>query len=175
MHRGTALQPKEDDEPFVSSQNSLAYDFEKHKVLCTSIQSTYFDLLLGYKIERRPMAHDEPDQYFSLNAVSESPVDLAECAIRIDESKHKYLSEAKDGTIARIGLRGYPKERLEEAIRAKLYSTYIYRLRFSAEHAFAGFSVLLELDAIGSDEPVRVTAGFGFDESRNIIRLVTLF
>lgn len=169
------IQAKGDEEPLLSNVNSTGYDFRRFGFSVFAVQSTYFDLLLSYKIERPPAAFDGPDQFFTLNAVSSDPVDLRECAIEIDDSKYQYLLEAKDGSLASLGLRGYPKSKLESAIRAKIHSTYLYRLRFNDEFSFSGFTVLLELDAIGADQPVRVAAGFEFDEKRRTIRLVTLF
>jgi hypothetical protein len=175
QHHRFALQRKGDDEPLVASQNALGYDFERHGFVSASIQATYFDLLLGFKVERPPRVYDEPDQYFALNAVSNAPNDLADFEIEIEYAKFGYLTEAKDGTLARLGLRGYAKDKLESAIRSKIHSTYLYRLRFSAEYNCAGFTVLLELDALDSDQPVRVSAGFEYQEPRRTLRLVTLF
>jgi len=62
-------------------------------------------------------------------------------------------------------------------IREKLRSNYIFKLTFKTGDvfSFSGFSMLLELDATDSDQPVRVIAGFGYEDVTQTVRLVTLF
>lgn len=175
QHGSFTIQSKGDEEPLLSAQNPAGYEFARLGFSTVSVQATYFDLLLGYKIERPPAPFDEPDQFFALNAISASPVELRDCTFTIDDAKFKYLTDAKGGTLTQLGLRDCSKSRLESAIRAKIDATYLYRLRFVEEHRFAGFSVLLELDAPDSDQPVRIGAGLGFDEAKRALRLITLF
>lgn len=174
-HRGTIIQPHEDDLPDDANQNTLGYPFEDAGLQCRSIPDMYFGLLLSYKIERPVFAGFETDQVHVLNAVSSSPQDIANCAIEIDERKLEYLNTAKAGTLKRLGVLGQPKATLEDLIRAKLRSNYLYNLRFRSDCSVATFNILLELKAIDTGLPVRVVTTFAYEQERNAIRLVTLY
>jgi hypothetical protein len=175
QHRGVVIQPHEDDLPADANQNTLSYPFEKAGFACRSIPEMYFGLLLSYKIERPVLDGDERDQVMSLAAVSSEPVDIADCAVEIDDRKFQYLVEQKTGSLKRIGILGEPKVTLETLIRRKLRSQYLYRLRFRPDHQFVGFNLMLELEAIDTGDPVRVVAAFAYENERRAIRLITLF
>lgn len=174
-HGSTVIQPHEDDLPDDANQNTLGYPFEEAGLRCRSIPDMYFGLLLSYKIERPVFAGFESDQVLTLNAVSSSPRDIANCAIEIDERKLGYLNVAKAGTLKRLGVLGEPRATLEDLIRAKLRSNYLYNLRFRPNYSVATFNILLELKAVDTGYPVRVVAAFAYEQERNAIRLVTLY
>ena len=174
-HQSTVIQQHEDDLPDDANQNTLGYPFEEAGLRCRSIPSMYFGLLLSYKIERPVLAGFERDQVHALNAVSSRPQDIANCAVEIDERKLEYLNTAKTGTLKRLGVLGQPKATLEDLIRAKLRSNYLYNLHFRPDYSVATFNILLELQAVDTGAPVRVVAAFAYEQERNAIRLVTLY
>jgi hypothetical protein len=174
-HRSIIIQQHEDDLPDETNQNTLGYPFEEAGFKCRSIQGMYFGLLLSYKIERPVLAGFERDQVHALNAVSSQPKDIANCAVEIDERKLEYLNKAKTGTLKRLGVLGQPKAMLEDLIRAKVRSNYLYNLHLRSDYSVATFNILLELQAIDTGDPVRVVASFAYEQERNAIRLVTLF
>ena len=131
-------------------------------------------MLLSYKIER-PVFSSVRDQVHSLNAISDRPVDVANCAIEIDERKYDYLKRSKSGSVRRLGIFGVPKANLEELVRRKLRSNYLYNMRFRADCSVATFNMVLELKALDTGQPVRTVAVFAYEESRDVIRLVTFY
>lgn len=171
--RSTIIQPHEDDLPEYANQNTLGYPFDEAGLQCRSIPGTYFGLLLSYKIERPIFAGFERDQVHALNAVSSRPMDIANCTVEIDERKLDYLNSDKAGTLKRLGVLGQPKATLEDLIRAKLQSNYLYNLRFRPDYSVATFNILLELEAVDKRLPVRAVAAFAYEQERNAIRLVT--
>lgn len=173
-HRDVIVQSHEDDLPGGANQNTLGYPFEDAGLKCRSIPDMYFGLLLSYKIERPVFAGFESDQVLVLNAVSSNPVDIANCVIEIDERKLEYLNKEKSGTLKRLGILGQPKAALEDLVRAKLRSNYLYDLHFRADCSVATFNILLELESVSTGLPVRVVATFAYEQARNSIRLVTL-
>lgn len=173
--RNKIIQPHEDDLPGDTNQNTLGYPFEEAKLTCHSVPSMYFDLLLSFKIERPVMEGFEIDQIYSLNAVSSNPTDVSNCIIEIDENKLEYLKREKTGTLKLLGVLGQPKATLENLIRAKLRSNYLYNLRFRSDYSVTMFNMLLELQAIDTGLPVRVVVSFAYEQERNAIRLITLY
>jgi len=173
--QNTIIQPHEDDLPDDANQNTLGYPFEEEGLQCRSIPDMYFGLLLSYKIERPIFTGFESDQVLTLNAVSSLPRDIANCAIEINENKLEYLNVAKSGTLKRLGILGQPKATLEDLIRAKLRSNYLYNLHFRPDCSVATFNILLELKAVDTGFPVRVVAAFAYEQEINAIRLVTLY
>ncbi len=174
-YRSTVIQPHEDDLPEDTNQNTGGYPFENFGLRCRSVPSTYFGLLLSYKIERPVIAGFEKDQVYSINAISSTPSDIADCTVEIDERKFEYLKEKKTGTMKRLGILGQPKAVLADLIRVKLRSNYLYNLQFRPDYSLSQFNMLLELVSLDSGVPVRVVASFAFEQERNAIRLVTLF
>jgi len=173
--RRIIVQQHEDDLPEDANQNTLAYPFEEHGYTCRSIAGIYFGLLLSYKIERPLLTGDERDRIHSLSAISSHPSEFAESTIELDERKYDYLAREKTGTLQRLGILGQPKASLEEMIRAKLRSNYLYSLRFREDYGVAMFNILLELQAIDTALPVRTLASFSFEPERNALRLVTFY
>lgn len=111
----------------------------------------------------------------SLAAVSIDPVDIASCTIELDEAKLQYLMREKTGSLKRAGLLGAAAAAVEEIIRSKLRSHYLYNLQYRPGYQFAGFNLLLQFDAIDSGEPIRMTAAFAYECARRAIRLVTMY
>lgn len=173
--RDKVIQPHEDDLPENTNQNTLGYPFEKAGLYCRSVPSMYFELLLSYKIERPVVDGFELDQVHSLNAVSSNPTNIANCIIEFDERKLEYLRMAKTGTLKRLGVLGQPKAMLEDLIRAKLHSNYLYNLRFRPDYSVSMFNILLELEALDTGLPIRVVVSFAYEQEKNTIRLVTLY
>jgi hypothetical protein len=169
------IQGHEEDLPEDTNQNTAGFPFEEFDFRCKSVSSTYYDLLLSYKIERPVFEGFEGDQIHSLNAVTSNPIDIAKSVVEIDDRKLEYLYTKKTGTIKRLGILGQPKAVLEDLIREKLRSNYLYNMIFRPNYSVATFNILLELEAIDTGDPVRVVASFAFEEERNAIRLVTLF
>lgn len=169
------IQPHPDDVNENRDENTLGYPFEESGFVCRSIPELYHGLFLKYKIERPVVAGHERDQLHSLNAITDSPVDISQCAIEIADDKFEYLRRSKTGTMRRLGVLEGPKATLEHLIRGKLKSNYLYNLRFRPDFSVATFNLMLDLKALDTGKRVRAVASFAFEGERNAIRLVTLY
>jgi hypothetical protein len=174
-HRNTVIQAHADDAPEQSDENTLGYPFEEAGFTCRSIASLYFELFLSYKIERPVLRGFERDQVHALNAVTDSPGDIANCTIDLPDDKFEYLRRAKTGTLRRLGVLEQPKATLETLVRAKLRSNYLYNLHFRPDFSVSTFNIMLELQSVDDGERVRTVASFAYEAERNVIRLVTLY
>jgi hypothetical protein len=70
----------------------------------------------------------------------------------------------------RLGVLGSPKSTVEDLIKAKLGSNYVYNRAFSDEFNVGKFNMLPELEPIDGSDPVRCLAAF-----EDKVRLITMF
>jgi hypothetical protein len=88
----------EDDVPNEENVNIVVYPFEEFGYKVFSLQSCYFDVFLGYKIERAVYKGFEVDTEMALNAVSDELMPLEECTVLLEDAKHSYLKSKKAGS-----------------------------------------------------------------------------
>ena len=174
-HGRIILQSHPDDEPPPENENMLGYEFEDAGLICRSVPSSYYGLLLSYKIERPVLPGDETDTFFSANVISDTPADPASYELEIDKAKFEYLKDEKTGTLQRLGVLGSPKATLEQLIYAKLRSNYIYNLAYSDQLAVGKFNIVLELAPLDGGQPFRTLAGLVHIPGTRRIRLITFF
>ena len=144
-HRRLVLQGHEDDLPVTEDSNCSLFDFKSFGLINRSIPDSLYDIFLSYKIESPPLA-SEHDLAFSLNATTEAPVPLSECAFELEESKYRYLLEKKGESLKRAGLSGLRMDEVSDRIRDKVNSNYIYNLSRSRDGRVLKFNIILELD-----------------------------
>ena len=144
-HRRLVLQGHEDDLPVTEDSNCSLFDFKSFGLINRSIPNSLYDIFLSYKIESPPLG-SERDLEFSLNATTEAPVHLSECAFELEESKYRYLLEKKGESLKRAGLSGLRMDEVSDRIRDKVNSNYIYNLSRSRDGGVLKFNIILELD-----------------------------
>jgi hypothetical protein len=164
----------EDDADLDQDQNLLGWPFEEAGFTLRSIPSTYFQLFLSYKIERR-VAPGDTDTKYSLNVLSDKQADLSDFEIIIEEAKHEYVT-SHEGGLRAAGLSEVTREQLERQIRQRLARSYVYAMESKAHPAGITnkFCVMLEFEDI-NDCPFRLLGAFEYQVDNKILRLITLY
>jgi hypothetical protein len=167
------IQGHEDDRSDDENLNVSGYPFEENGYKCVSLQATLFDVLLSYKIERPIYPGFEDDTDFSLNAVTTNILRFDDFEIQVEEAKLNYLKSQKAGSLKYAGLEAVTKTELQDIIRGKLLSSYIYNMCYLAEHKTTKFNIILEL--VGVDrEPFRLLASLEYQSDSRMLRLITM-
>lgn len=174
-HKRWFICGHEDDRDDSEDVNTYGWPLEENGYEPRSLQSMYFDLFLGYKIERAVFPGFESDTLFGLAAISDRPQALAAMDVRIDGAKLRYLRERKAGSLSAAGVADVTVESLAHLIKERIGRNYIYNLRFGEDHGRSLFSVVLELRNPLHETPTRLVAGFDYSPEVNGLRLVTLF
>lgn len=171
----TYVSPHEDDIEKSAQFNLPGWPIESGRSRSVSIQSTYFDLFLSYKIERRTM-HGETDTTHSLSAISSMPMELGEFEVDIDERKLQYIAEHGGGGFKAAALADYSARQIADLLREKISSNYIYELEIKRLRSgvVRKFNVMLEFPRDGAD-PVRMQATLEYIPLERRLRLITLF
>jgi hypothetical protein len=177
-HKRVMLNGHEDDAPEGENYNMRGWPLEESGYGCRSIADMYFHLLLGYKIERRVVADSEGDTDFALTAISGRPLPLAEFSIEVDKAKGQYLRECHGASLARAGLLHLSDRELAVRIKRKINNSYIYNLRYDAEHDTSLFNIILELGGNSEEKEAKMTrllASLEYMPEKRVLRLVTLY
>jgi hypothetical protein len=165
----------EEDRPNDENVNLPGWPIEDCGYEPISLQDSYVDLFLDYKIERAVYPGFESDTRFSLNAISDEPRSLAGFAVSIEEAKAEYLRRHKRGSLALAGIETFTAEQLQELVKEKITHNYIYYLRFLDEQAMGLFNVILEVSDPAGGQPTRLMAALEYQPQNDALRLVTLY
>jgi hypothetical protein len=165
----------EDDVDNEQDVNMRGYPFEEYGFECRSLQSSLFDLLLSYKIERPVFRGFETDWEFSINAVNPSPVPLSQLNVKVEASKFEYLLAEKAFSLKRIGLMASTHRELEDIIQEKLSSNYIYNMCYDDEDETTKFDILLEVRTCDASAPFRTLVALKYVPKERCLRLITLY
>lgn len=171
----TFLTMGEDDDDRHEDVNVPGWPLEAFGYRYRSVAWTDFNLFLSYKIERAVYKGFEGDTRFALASISGVVQDLSMLEVRVDEAKAKYLQAEHGGSLRRAGLGGADPTQLQEAIRSKVGSNYIYYLRFKEEGNASLFNIMIEFTPADQPRPVRMTAALAYEPERRQLRIVTLF
>ncbi|WP_375592312.1 hypothetical protein [Chitiniphilus eburneus] len=174
-HGNIIIQGHEPDRDPSEDVNMSGYQFEKNGYTCRSVCGDLMGVMLSYKIERAVYPGFEIDTEFSLNSIGLSSADLNEFEIEITTAKLEYLKSEKSGSVARAGLEETTTEALSELIRKKISASYIYNLTFLEQHNVAKFNIIIELPALDGRPATRLLAVLACEQSRKVLRLLTLF
>ena len=150
-------------------------DFEELGLTCKFIHSAFYYIFLCYKIERKIIKRFEKDTIFSLNALSNSMINLANCSIVIEPSKLDYIHNNKADSIARAGLSDYTIDQLESLIKEKLANNYFYNLTFLEEHKILKFNIIIEVPRTSSRSLMKLLIALEYKPKENKLRLITMF
>lgn len=174
-YQNIILMGHEDDRDNSEDINILGYPFEENGYICRSLQSTLFDLFLSYKIERSVFPGFESDTLFSINAVSASVIPIRDCEIQIEDKKFQYLVDNKTGKLKKAGLLSVRREDLEELIRERIESNYIYNLSYLQEHDTVKFNTVIEVFAPDTQKIVKLTVALDYKPVEQRLRVITMF
>ncbi len=173
-HGATIIMGHEDDRPNEEDVNIVGYPFEEFGYRVVSLQSTYSDIFLSYKIERPVFPGFEIDTEMSLNAVSADVHPIDEFSVELEEAKHNYLKTEKLGKLKKAGIADMDRIDIEKLIRAKVDASYIYNLAYLPEHGVIKFNVMLEIPRIDGGYPTRVVAALEYQPVKKHLRVITL-
>ncbi len=169
----TLIMAHEDDRPNTENINITLYKLDQFGYKVASLQSNYFSIFLTYKIERPIFDGDGTDTEIALNSISEQVLPLQDFAVLLDETKHGYLIKEKLGKLKQAGLATVDRVQIEAIIRAKISGSYIYNLKYLAQHNVMTFNIMLEIGR-SNGHPTRLTAALEYKPEQKTLRVVTL-
>ncbi|WGG52109.1 hypothetical protein [Rugamonas sp. DEMB1] len=180
-HKNMVILGHEDDRPNNDNVNLHLHDYAALGLKIRSVQDMYFGAFLSYKPEHMLLGESDDDLEIALRAMSKEVVSLSDCNVLIEESKFQYLTSEKLGKLELAGVAGITKNELEEAIRSKLRSNYLYSLDWrdfpateeSASYHGSFFNILLEFSRRVGD-PERVTVGLEYIPAIRLVRVITM-
>lgn len=173
-HGSTIIMGHEDDRPNEEDVNITGYPFEDFGYRVVSLQSSYADLFLGYKIERPVFPGFEVDTEMSLNAVSPAVFLIGDFTIEIEEAKHNYLKSKKLGKLQKGGISELNSDELAHLIRMKVSASYIYNLCYLFVHDVVKFNVMLEFPRADGGYPTRMLVALEYQPTKRNLRVITL-
>ena len=174
-HGSTIIMGHEKDRPNEEDVNLTGYPFEDFGYRVVSLQSSYADLFLGYKIERPVFPGFEVDTEMSLNAVSPTVFPIDDFTIEIEEAKHNYLKSEKFGKLQKAGISELSGDELAQLIRMKVSASYIYNLCYLSDHDVVKFNVMLEVPRTGGGYPTRILVALEYQPAKRSLRVITLY
>lgn len=177
-HKDVVILGHEDDRDNSENSNLHLHDYETLGLKFRSLQSIYFGTFLSYKPEQMLLEETDDDLEIAIRAMSQTvaPLDLGKLLVVIDENKfEKYLRTHKLGKLTNAGLDQLSKGDLENAIREKLRSSYIYNLDWRDEQKYQAslFNIMLEFEKEGG-YPERIVASLEYKPAEQVLRLVTM-
>ena len=174
-HNSQVIMGHEDDVPNEKNLNMTGYPFEDFGYKVISLQSSYFDLFLTYKIERSVHPGFEIDTEMALNAISDHVLPLTDCTVLLEEAKYGYLQSEKLSKLQKAGIAELDQIDLVELIQSKIAANYIYNLFYSEEHNVIKFNLMLEVPRREGGYPTRLTAALEYMPQQKTLRVITLF
>lgn len=174
-HKNFVILEHEDDRPNTEDYNLHLHDYTALGLNLKSIQSSYFSTFLAYKIERMFLEESDDDLEIALRSMSNEAAPLADFTVLIEEAKFsKYLRTEKLGKLERAGVAELTKAELEEAIRRKLRSNYLYNMEWIDErtHQLSKFNIMLEFPRVGGF-PERLLVSLEYKPAEKVLRLLT--
>lgn len=180
-HKNVVILGHEDDRSNTENYNLHPHDYSALGLAIRSVQSIYFGVFLSYKPERMLLQETDDDLEIAIRAISKEAASLSDFTVLVEEEKYKYLSTVKEGKLSLAGLVNITRSELEEAIRFKMRSNYLYSLDWrdvpgtaeSTGYKGSYFNIMLEFPR-EDREPERVTVALEFMPKDRILRVVTL-
>jgi hypothetical protein len=168
-HRKVIIKGHEDDRDAAEDHNLSFFDFDQFGLTVRSLPSTYYGVLLSYKIERQHMAEDG-DRRFSLTALTPAPRMIEDFTVQLEEAKWQYLQEEKGGSLKRAGMSGLDATGIANRIREKVNDSYLYRLSRAQTGDTLKFNVMIE-----PIPRVRIECALEYLPSQGLLRVITLY
>jgi len=165
----------EDDRPNTEDCNLHLHDYTALGLRVRSLQSMYFGAFLSYKPEWMLMEESDDDLEIALSAMSEKVAPLTQFAVLIEDDKFaNYLQTAKRNKLEKAGVADLSKEDLEDSIRRKLRSSYLYNLEWVDEptHQLSKFNIMVEFPR-ADGHPERLMVALEYKPAERVLRLLT--
>lgn len=180
-HKNIVILGHEDDRSNTENYNLHLHDYTALGLAIRSVQSMYFGVFLSYKPEQMLLQETDDDLEIAIRAMSKEGPTLADFTVLIEDRKHEYLTTVKDGKLTLAGLGRMSRGELEDAIRFKMRSSYLYSLDWrdvpetaeSAGYRGSYFNIMLEFPCEGGN-PERVTVALEFMPADKVLRVVTM-
>lgn len=167
------IQSHEPDRDNSENINTYGYPFEKYGLKCVSISSDLFGVFLSYKIERPVVDGFKEDTYFALNAIHLNICELDSLTILIEDAKLKYIQNAKEGCLEAAGIKNITSQELEDEIKKRINSSYIYSMSYNEKFNVAKFNIMLEFN--NNRKKIKLLAAMEYMPQSKKLRLITLF
>lgn len=171
----TIIQSHPDDVSNDDDENTSSYPFEDFGYTCKSVPSMYYGLFLSYKIERQILEGFKSDTIFSINSITDKVFDITEFKLLVEEKKFHHLLQAKADNLFRSGISTLTIPELENIIKEKLNSNYIYNLTFLKDFGTIKFDLLIETTRTDNNKPFKLNIGLEYRPSDKTLRLITMF
>lgn len=180
-HKNIMILGHEDDRPNTENHNLHMHDYTALGLKILSVQLMYFGIFLSYKPEQMLLKDSDDDLEIAVRSMSKEVAQFSDFTVVIEDKKFEYLTTEKDGKLALAGLTHLTKAELEEAVRAKMRSSYLYSLDWrdvpangtSAGYKGSFFNIMLEFPReVG--EPERITVALEYQPIRKVLRIVTM-
>lgn len=174
-HKKTVILGHEDDRPNTEDYNLHLHDYTALGLSIKSIQSMYFSTFLAYKPEQMLLEESDDDLDIALRSMSKEVAPLTDCVVVIEDDKFsKYLKTKKLGKLEKAGIADLTKAELEDAIRNKLRTNYLYNLEWVDEdtHQISKFNIMLEFPRAGGFSE-RLMVALEYKPVENVLRLLT--
>jgi len=168
INKMTILTSNEENEDV----NNTTYPFEKSGYQCRGIETLPYGLFLSYKIEREIFPGYENDTVFAINSITENVFNISDFKLIIEENKLQYLLKEKRDNLERAGIAELSLSELEELIKAKINSNYIYNLSFLADSHTLKFNILIEVPRTDAKKPMKLTVALEYLADTKILRLI---
>lgn len=180
-HKNIMILGHEDDRPNTENHNLHMHDYTALGLKIRSVQLMYFGVFLSYKPEQMLLKDSDDDLEIAVRAMSKEVAPFSDFTVVIEDKKFEYLTTEKDGKLALAGLSHLTKVELEEAIRAKMRSCYLYSLDWrdvpatgtSVGYRGSFFNIMLEFPC-RAGEPERVTVALEYLPASKMLRVVTM-
>lgn len=180
-HKNVVILGHEDDRPNTENHNLHLHDYTALGLAIRSVQSMYFGVFLSYKPEQMLLQETDDDLQIAIRAMSKEAAPWSDFTVLVEDKKHEYLTNAKDGKLALASLGHMTRSELEAAIRFKMRSNYLYSLDWrdvpetaeSAGYRGSYFNIMLEFPR-EDGEPERVTVALEFMPTNKVLRVVTM-
>ena len=174
-HKSKVIMGHEDDRSIEENVNMAGYPFTQFGYEILSLPSMYFDIFLGYKIERAVYPGFAVDTEMALSAISNKVIPLRDCVVFLEEAKHGYLLAKKLGSLQKAEIDDLERTDLEELIKSKIALSYIYNLNYSEKYDVAKFNLMLEVPRSSGGYPTRLLVSLEYIPQEKILRVLTLY
>ncbi|RZL61741.1 MAG: hypothetical protein EOO93_12290 [Pedobacter sp.] len=154
--------------------NPTWHPFEEHGFKCKAVNSLHYGIFLSYKIER-PASLSEEDIRFSLNSISKAVFKLSDFRLIIEEPKLQYLVKNKKDNLERAGMLNMSLEELQDQIKARINTNYIFNLCFLPETHTIKFNIMLETAQRSTNKQMKLVVALEYRANDKILRLITMF
>lgn len=172
QYKDAVIMAHEDDRSYEENVNITWLPFKENGFSVLSFPECYYDSFLHYKLESRFL--DKSDLMFSLNFLSEDPINYASFEIIVDEKKFEYVKNKNINAVKKTGIDKINLKEFSSKLKEELQHSYIYNLEIN-DYNIAKFNTNIELDELESERKIKMLASFEYNTTNRKLRLINLF